>query len=446
MEVVEVRHVGLDLVDWELDKHTGDLGGSLVSNHVSDEWEDGLSNFLLEVWVLLGDRWQESTADLHILHNHWVLAWSTLGDAWHTWLRWHSHWGLWWHHGLWNTWHSTHTSWTHLWLLHWHAWGHVVSWWELLSTWSLLLVVWSSTTLATWSSTHLVSLRLVEVGVHGLVLLHDVQQLLEDLSHVWVRSQISEVEGTGLLSLIFLEIGLINGVLDLDFSLFLDLIMVDHESLSIIGGVVQGLLGNSSGVWLFEADESEASVSTLLQFDVLDGTELFEEVLEVIRSPRIWEVLHIQVASLLGCLVSEGVSLLLQLSVGLLHGVSDVELELVAHIVTVEALNGFGGALWSVLLVDSLGVIIADESVLSNIVLEEDKRLDVTESGEHGLDLGIGLLKRNVLDVDIVVQLSELSSVLWLELNGDDFAVVLGEFHSLVGGGLILEADESITS
>ena len=55
VEVVEVRHVSLDLVDWQLDEHTGDLWSSLVSNHRSDEWEDGLSNFLLEVWVSLGD-------------------------------------------------------------------------------------------------------------------------------------------------------------------------------------------------------------------------------------------------------------------------------------------------------------------------------------------------------------------------------------------------------
>ena len=55
MKVVEVGHVGLDLLDWELDEHTGDLWGSLGSNHVSDEWEDSLSNLHLEVWVLLGD-------------------------------------------------------------------------------------------------------------------------------------------------------------------------------------------------------------------------------------------------------------------------------------------------------------------------------------------------------------------------------------------------------
>ena len=215
------------------------------------------------------------------------------------------------------------------------------------------------------------------------------------------------MEGTGLLSLILLEISLIDGVFDLNLSLFLDLVMVDHKGLTIIGRVVQGLLGNGGGVWLFEADESEASVSALLQFDVLDGTELLEEVLEVIRSPVFWEVLDVQVASLLGCLVSKSVSLLLELSIGLLHGVSNVELEFWSHFLTIKTIDGLLGALWSVLLGDGFGVIIADESVLADLVLEEDERLDVTEGGEHSLDLSIGLLEWDVLDVDIVVQLSE---------------------------------------
>jgi len=407
VEVVEVGHVGLDLVDWELDEHTGDLWSSLVSNHGSDEWEDSLSDLLLEVWVLLGHSWEKLGAHLHVLHNHWVSTlWGlSLWWAWHSWLwgHWLGHWGLWWHHSLWDTWHS------HWWLLAhvWHTWGssHVVSWWEVSAVWSLLLV-WSSALSTLSHATH-VSLGLVEVGVHGLVLLHDVQKLLEDLGHVWVRGQIGKVEGTGLLSLILLEISLIDGVLDLNLSLFLDLVMVDHEGLTIIGGVVQGLLGNGGGVWLLEADEGEASVFTLLQFDVLDCTELLEEVLEVIRSPAVWEILDVQVASLLGCLVSESVSLLLELSIRLLHGVSNVELEFVAHVLTVKSFDGLGSAFWSVLLGHSFWIIVAHESVLANVVLEEDERLDVSVSGEHSLDLSIGLTEWDVLDVDIVVQHSE---------------------------------------
>jgi hypothetical protein len=448
VEVVEVGHVGLDLLDWQLDEHTGDLWGSLVSNHRSDEWEDSLSDLLLKVWVLLGHGWQESSADLHELHNHWVgTAGNGLWSHWHAWLWWHllGHWGLWWHHALWNTWHSTHTG-SHWWLLHWHAWGHVVSWWELLATWSLLGVEWSSVSLTTLTSAHHASLRLVEVSVHGLVLLHDVQQLLKDLGHVWMGGQVGEGEWTLLLGLILLEIGLVDGVLDLNLSLLLKLVVVDHEGLSIIGGVVEGLLGKGGGVWLLEADESEAAVSTLLQLDVLDGTELLEEVLEIVGSPGVWEVLHVEIASLLGSLVSEGVSLLLKGSVGLLHGWSHVELELVAHFLAVETVDGLLGALWSVLLADSLGVIKADESVLTNVVLEKDKRFDVAVSGEHSLDLSVSLFRWNVLDVNIVVHLSERSSVLWLESHSDDFWIVFGELDSLVGSGLILEADETVAS
>jgi hypothetical protein len=70
------------------------------------------------------------------------------------------------------------------------------------------------------------------------------------------------------------------------------------------------------------------------------------------------------------------------LSISLIHGGSNVELELVTHILSVKALNGFGSAFWSVLLVDSSGVFIADESVLSNLVLLNDKGFDGSERSE----------------------------------------------------------------
>ena len=102
---------------------------------------------------------------------------------------------------------------------------------------------WSS---VLWSSSHHVSLLVVEVGVHGLVLLHDVQQLLKNLSHVWVAGKIVEVESTGLLGLIFFEISLIHGILDLDLSLLLNLVVVDDQGLSFESSVVKVSLGNSS--------------------------------------------------------------------------------------------------------------------------------------------------------------------------------------------------------
>ena len=52
-KVVVGEHVLLDLLDWELDEHTGDLWRSFVSDEVLDEWEDGFTDSLLQVRVLL---------------------------------------------------------------------------------------------------------------------------------------------------------------------------------------------------------------------------------------------------------------------------------------------------------------------------------------------------------------------------------------------------------
>jgi len=207
-----------------------------------------------------------------------------------------------WHSSVWSWRHTAVSHWWH-WLSHllllltWHT--HVL---VLVHTWTSL-VIWSlSTGIVIWSSllsSHHVSFRVVEVGVHGLVLLHDVQQLLKDLSHVWVTGKIIKMEGSHLLSLIFFEISLIDGIFDLDSSLFLDLVMIDHQGLAIMSGVVQSGFGKGSRVWLFEADESEVSVSSFFELDVLDLTEMSEDVLELLISPVVWEVLDVKVASLL---------------------------------------------------------------------------------------------------------------------------------------------------
>ena len=52
-KVVVGEHVLLDLLNWELDQHTGDLRDSFVADEVLDEWEDGFTDSLLQVRVLL---------------------------------------------------------------------------------------------------------------------------------------------------------------------------------------------------------------------------------------------------------------------------------------------------------------------------------------------------------------------------------------------------------
>lgn len=197
------------------------------------------------------------------------------------------------------------------------------------------------------------------------------------------------------------------------------------------------------------ANESVVSVFTFFELDVLNGSELREDALELLLIPRDWEVLNVEVASLLGGLVSEGLLLLLDFSVRLLHGVSNVELlsdGSTFKLFSIELVNSFLGAFWSVLLVDTFWIIIADESNLTDLVLHQVEGLDLSELLEHLLDLILRILHWDVLDVDVVDELSESSSVFWLEFHGNG-VVILGRLLDGSGGDLlVVEADESIAS
>jgi len=83
---------------------------------------------------------------------------------------------------------------------------------------------------------------------------------------------------------------------------------------------------------------------------------------------------------------------------------------------------------------------------LSHFVLVEDEGFDFSEWGEHILDLLVSPLKWDVLNIDVVDELSDLSSVLWLELDGLDGVSIAGGLEGLAGRSLILEADESVSS
>jgi len=340
----------------------------------------------------LGSLLEISEGDLVVVAASWLRHLSLW--LWH-WLSW------WWHvHEL--SLRFWHTS-SHLWW-HWHV-AHLLGLWLLVvlwTSWVVVVVLRSSTTL----SSHHVSI-LVEVVGHLLVLLHDVEKLLEDLGHVGLIGPIVLVELTSFLLLVFLEVSLIDGIVDLDVSELLDLVVVDHERLTLVVVVVEGSLGMSSLIWLLEADEGETSVLALFELDVLDLTELLEDVLELFLWPRVGEVLDVKVASLLGGLVSESLLLLLSISFGLLHGVSDIEFHFVTHVLSIEAFDSFLSALWSVFFVGTLWVIEADETVFTDIVAHEDAGLDGTIGLEHLLDLGVFEVEGDVLDVDIVDQLSE---------------------------------------
>ena len=440
-----------DLVDWELDEHTSDLWSSVLWDKLLDEWEDHLSDLFLEMLVSFGTGWKQLGGLLLILGNSRVhlhllvsLHWDALWDSWWSWHCLLGHWHWWALHGWWH-WLSAHGSLWHWWSLGWHTTGSHAG--AALS----VVVVWSSVATLVSTAAH-VSLVVAEGSGHLLVLLHDVKELLEDLGDVWVGGQVVELHGAGLGGLVLLEIGLVDLILNLDFSEFFDLVVVDDEGLAFIDGVAEGLLSVGSMVWRLEADEGEVAGSlSLLELDLLDLTEVLEEVVKLGLTPAGWEVLDVEVASLLGGLVSEGLLLLLSLSLDFLESVSDVELEGVAggigtHLFALKAFEGLLGASWSVLDVSAIWIIIADETVLSDLVLAEDEGFDVSVLGEQLGDIGIGHRGWDVLDIDVVDESSHVSSVLWLELDGNAFGTGASGGDGLGGGVIALEADESIAS
>jgi len=332
-------------------------------------------------------------------------------------------------------------SWVHWTAAH-SIWSHV---WSVLST--VVLSSLSSITLVvtSWSTT--VSLIGVESRRHLLVLLHDVKELLEDLRDIWELGQVVQLERTSLLSLILLEVSLINSILNLDLSEFLDLIVVDDQGLTVIDGVVKGLLGHSGVVWLGEADESKvAFILSWLELDIFNGSELLEEFLELLIGPVGWEILDVEIASLLGSLVSEGLLHLLGFSIRLLKGMSDVELKFIAHVFVVEALNGLLGAFWSVLSILAFLIVVADETELTKGVLGKDERLDKTVLREKFSNLNIGHINWNVFHIDVVDESSHLASVLWLELDSDNIFVIFSFINGFLSGVISIKAYKAVSS
>lgn len=161
--------------------------------------------------------------------------------------------------------------------------------------------------------------------------------------------------------------------------------MVNDELLSIIGLSRQLLLGLRAGIWLLEADESECvALESGFKLDVLNLSIGAEEVLKILLLPGVGEVLYVEVASLLGVLVSDSLLEFLLFSLLLGKEVSDVELHWLSvrshtHVLIHKFLARFVDSPWSMHLV--IGVLVADESELSLdfLVLLGDARLNVSE-------------------------------------------------------------------
>jgi len=248
-----------------------------------------------------------------------------------------------------------------------------------------------------------------------------------------------------------LETEFILSLFVLDLSELLELVMADLE-LSLVEEsvvtVLESLLGLIGGL---EADESVSLLSLVNgeHLDALNFSVLLEDTGEVLFGELGLEVLDVEVASLLGVLVLDGLSEELFLSLGGSEGGLNVKLFAVTHVSTVKSFDGFEGLLGSVLVIVLILRHVADESEFTVGVVNLGKRSDVTEGHEEVLEVFVREVIGVVLNVQVVEHTSDVLSVLGVPLDGNALLVSSGFVHHFAGlGGIFggLEADETVSS
>lgn len=126
---------------------------------------------------------------------------------------------------------------------------------------------------------------------------------------------------------------------------------------------------------------------------------------------------------------------------------SDIERHVMrSHVLSVETINCFLGTFWPIFFVGVIWIIVADETKLSNVVLLKNERFDISVFSKESLNICVTHCKRNVLDIDVVDESSEGSSILWLEFNSNSYLIILTLPYSLCSRLFLIEADETITS
>lgn len=127
-----------------------------------------------------------------------------------------------------------------------------------------------------------------------VLVVHETEQVLNDLSQVRLTRQIVPLEATFEHGLVLFKVSLVQCLFSLDFSDLLNFIVVYEHYLIIKGLLVQALLGIGSAVRLLVADEGKgAAVFCLLEANVLYISKLAEKVVELSIAPVIWKVSNI---------------------------------------------------------------------------------------------------------------------------------------------------------
>ena len=254
------------------------------------------------------------------------------------------------------------------------------------------------------------------------------------------------VEAGEVLSLVALPVLLVLVGLVEEIMLLPHLVVVDVEGSIVDVEVCRLNLG--SGIGALEANKGEGRLVVLLAEELkgFDLTVLLEEVLKVILGGLGGEVLHVQVASLLGVLVLKGLVGEFLLTLALLESGLAVKELSVAHVLVVHGLDSLGGSLRSVLTVSTVGSTVADEGEGADGVLVGVEGGNVTEGFESLLDISLGPLVWHVLDEDVVVHLSEVTLGFGGEFNTDAGSAGLGLSKGACGCFGITEADETVSA
>lgn len=404
VELREVIEVCLDLFDGKVNEHAGDLGSSLLTDELLDKLVDELADEDLVVGVLGDDGGEVAVSSLVVVGNHrvWVGK-RSLGHALDVGgndddllsgglaedgllrdilkLRLHGVAAL--------------------------SGGSVVLLLLLLSsvlvvrvgavlsgTVAVVLVAAAVGTavvvVIVLGSVAVVVVVLLERHAAAKLLLEENEDLLDELYGVRLLEE-AGIDGVGSeLFPLVVEVGL---VLGLGLLLLADLgeLVVGHvELLTLEDLLVELGAGEGGAVGLLEADERAARWLTFVggqDLHTLDFTVVAEELSQVLVGELGGEVLHEEVALLLGVL--EALLLSPDHSLSLDAGQSWLNIETV-RVRVVEFLDSSISSLESVILV--LGVVEADEGELAldvvDVILHHDG-MDIAELAENLSELGL---------------------------------------------------------
>ena len=274
----------------------------------------------------------------------------------------------------------------------------------------------------------ILALRTAWMASHGTwtLLLHEIRHGLEEHLQVelelFLVSKIGPLGTLGVLLAELLEVMLVTSGFILELTNLFDLVVVDGKGFVVNRDV---LLGRAGLIWLLEADESVKflGITGRVHPQTLNFTILSEQLAKILFLHRVWESLHVQIATFLRALVLDGLTQAFSFTIGFLEGLLDVEFLIVWDglavdlALTIELGDGLSGALWSVLAVHLVLRVVADEGVGALVVALVVQALNAAELCKQVAHLLFSVLKGEVLGINVVVDLSEVTFVAWLVTN-----------------------------